>query len=175
MKRTIAGFTLIELMTVLAIVAIGLTMGLPAFGNALQRNRTQTTMHLLSADMAMARGSAIMRRSAVVVCPRTSGGGCGADSDWSEGWIVFTDRDGNRIPDLAADVLRSEDAPAGGNSALRLVSSRPFLRYQPDGRSANSNLTVHVCTDDKVSGQVIVNNLGRVRTSYQKAGTPCPR
>ena len=72
------------------------------------------------------------------------------------------------------DLLRSEDAPAAGDGGLRIVSSRPLLRYQPDGRSANSNLTVHVCVDGRISGQVIVNNLGRVRTSYQKAGSPCP-
>jgi type IV fimbrial biogenesis protein FimT len=173
MRCRIAGFTLIEEMTVLAILAITLSIGLPAFGDALQRNRTQTTMHLLSADMAMARNSAIMRSAPVVVCPRDLGGGCGTGSDWGSGWIVFTDVDGNRVPDLEADILRSEDAPAD-NSALRIVSSRPLLRYQPDGRSANSNLTVHVCADDGILGQVIVNNLGRVRTSYQKAGAPCP-
>jgi len=174
MKRKTAGFTLIETMTVLAILAITLAMGLPAFGEALQRNRTQTTMHLLSADMAMARGSAIMRRTAVVICPRGADGRCGADKDWSDGWIVFTDRDGNRLPDLDEDVLRSEDAPAADDPSMRLYSSRPLLRYQPDGRSAHSNLTVHVCTNGKVAGRVIVNNLGRVRTTRDTGGASCP-
>ena len=175
MKRKDAGYSLIEAMTVLAILALTLTLGLSNFGGSLRRNRTQASMHLLSADMAMARNTAIMRGVAVVVCPRTTDGGCGGDSDWSRGWIVFADGDGNRLPDPGQALLRSEDAPAAGDGGFRLISSRPLLRYQPDGRSANSNLTVHVCVDGKISGQVIVNNLGRVRTSYGKAGSPCPR
>ncbi|MBC7991188.1 MAG: GspH/FimT family pseudopilin [Luteimonas sp.] len=175
MKRKDAGYSLIEAMTVLAILALTLTLGLSNFGGSLRRNRTQATMHLLSADMAMARNTAIMRGVAVVVCPRTTDGGCGGDSDWSRGWIVFADGDGNRRPDPGQALLRSEDAPAAGDGSMRVVSSRPWLRYQPDGRSANSNLTVHVCVDGKISGQVKVNNLGRIRTSTQDAGSPCPR
>lgn len=174
MERSTAGHTLVEAMAVLALVAVAMSLGLPALGDTLQRNRTRTTLHLLSAAMAMARNSAVMRRTAVVVCPRSPEGGCDTASDWSDGWIVFVDRDGNRVPDTAADVLRNEDAPAREQATRRIVSSRPSLRYQPDGRSANSNLTVHVCDVDKVSGQVIVNNLGRVRTSYRNAGAPCP-
>jgi type IV fimbrial biogenesis protein FimT len=175
MKRKSAGFSLIEAMTVLAILAVTLTLGLSNFGGSLRRNRTQATMHLLSANMAMARNTAIMRGMAIVVCPRTVDGGCAGDSDWSRGWIVFADGDGNRRPDPDQTLLRSEDAPAAGDRSMRVVSSRPLLRYQQDGRSANSNLTVHVCVDGKISGQVIVNNLGRVRTSTRKAGSPCPR
>jgi len=175
MARRTTGFTLIEVVAAMAIVAVALALAVPAFSDAMQRTRTQTTMYLLRADLAMARATAIMRRKAVVVCPRATGGGCRKDSRWNEGWIVFNDPDGNRRPDLGADMLRSEDAPATGDASFDVVSSRPFLRYQPDGRSANSNLTIHVCAGGNVSGQVIVNNSGRARTSREKAGTPCPK
>lgn len=173
MARTIAGFTLMEEMIVLALIAISLAIGLPAFGGTLKRMRTQTTLHLISADLAMARNAAIMRHEAIVVCPKAAGSGCGTPADWTNGWLVFRDEDGNRQPDAAANVLRSEDAPTG-RRAVRIVSSRAFVRYQRDGRSANSNLTVHVCHDSRITGQVIVNNLGRVRTTYAAAEQACP-
>lgn len=168
-----AGFTLIEAMVVVAIAAITLTLGIPTFGDALQRQRVSTTMHLLSADMAMARSTALMRRSQVVVCPRADQAVCAGDGDWSRGWLVFKDPDGNRRPDADGDLLRTTDAPAGSRAVLHLLSSRPFLRYQADGRSANSNLTVRVCAEGQLRGKVVVNNLGRVRGERAPAGTPC--
>ncbi|WP_158636491.1 GspH/FimT family pseudopilin [Luteimonas marina] len=173
MNRKDTGFTLIEAMIVLSIAAMLLTVGLPAFASAMQRHRVTATLHLLAADMAMARGSAVVQGKQVVVCPRTESNRCGAASDWGRGWLVFTDADGNRQPDIAADILRSADAPGRGGR-LSVISSRPFLRYQVDGRSAHSNLTVHVCADGQLAGQVVVNNHGRARTSRPKSPAACP-
>lgn len=173
MTRKEAGFTLIETTVVLAIAAIVIALGVPSFNGALQRQRVSTTMHLLSADMAMARSSALTRRSQVVVCPRGAANGCSGVQDWSHGWLVFADPDGNRQPDVGSDVLRISDAPA--NDSLYLPATRPFLRYQADGRSAHSNLSVHVCARGAHVGKVVVNNLGRVRSERPREGTPCPR
>lgn len=175
MNRKDAGFTLIEAMTVLSIVAMLVTVGLPAFASVMQRLRVTTTLHLLTADIAMARGSAIMQHKQVVVCPRAGDASCSPSSDWSRGWLVFIDADGNRQPDAPADILRATDAPSGTKAQLSLVSSRPFLRYQVDGRSAHSNLTIHLCAAGALAGQVVVNNHGRARTTRPKAPTACPR
>ena len=54
MKRSNAGVTLIEMMTVLTVLAVSLTIGLPAFADTLSRLRVQTAMHRISADLAAA-------------------------------------------------------------------------------------------------------------------------
>jgi len=174
MHRKDAGFTLVEALCALAVTALTLTVALPTFSSVLERNRTTATLHQLSADMAMARTSAVIQRRQVVVCPKAGDQRCGERMDWSQGWLVFTDADGNRQPDTAADVLRITDAPAGAGR-LHLPSTRQFLRYQVDGRSAHSNLTVHVCSGGLLRGQLVVNNHGRARTSRPKRETPCPR
>ena len=120
----------------------------------------------------MARSTAIMRRAQVVVCPRTEDFQCRDDRDWSQGWIVFTDDDGNRQPDEEAHILRATDPPA--HRGLAIDSTRRFLRYQRDGRSAHSNQTVRVCSGERLAGTVVVNNLGRVRSARPNAATPCP-
>lgn len=168
------GFTLIELVTTLAIVAVLLAVGLPGFGEAFARLRVQTAMHRVSTDLAMARSSAIMRRSPVVACPGLGMSGCSGDADWSHGWIVFADPDGNRRPDVAGDLLRVSDPPSGAGRTLRLGATRHFVRYQRDGRSAGTNLTVRVCSGDTLSGEVVVNNLGRVRSARPSTPRPCP-
>ena len=127
----------------------------------------------MGTGQAMARGSAIMRRQPVVVCPRDRAFTCRADSDWSQGWLMFFDADGNRQPDSRQDILRDENAPI--HPSLRIVSSagRTQLRYLPDGRSAGSNLSVRLCREDKLLAQVIVNNTGRIRSETASGSTPC--
>lgn len=172
MTRKDAGLTLIELLTTLTIAAVTLTFGLPALSGTLERTRVTTTMHRVSADLAMARSTAIMHRAQIVVCPRTEDFRCRSDRDWSHGWMVFTDADGNRQPDDDAHILRITDPPA--HRSLSIGSTRSFLRYQRDGRSAHSNQTVRVCSGERLAGTVVVNNLGRVRSARPSSDTPCP-
>lgn len=168
------GLTLVELMTTLVILTLASTLGLTAFADAISRTRVQTALHLISADLAMARNTAIMRRNQVVACPGDPAGGCRKDADWSYGWIVFADTDGNRRPDSPHDLLRVNDAPSGAPGSIRLASTRQFVRYQRDGRSAGTNLTINVCDRQVLAGQVIVNNLGRVRSARPATLRPCP-
>ncbi|MDH5823823.1 GspH/FimT family pseudopilin [Luteimonas sp. RD2P54] len=174
MTRKESGFTLIEAMAVLAIVAITLAIGLPAFGEVLRRQHAATAMHLVGTDLAMARSSAIMGRGAVVVCPRTPALRCRGDRDWGEGWMVFRDPDGDRQPGRPADILRASDGPGAAARGLSLRSSRRHVVYRADGRSLGSNLSVAACTGDRLAGKVIVSNLGRVRTERPARPVPCP-
>ncbi len=169
----VSGFTLIELLTVLAVAAIGLAIGVPSYRSAIEQQRVSSAMHLLSAQMASARSTAITYRIPTVVCPSNRAGGCRLDGDWSEGWLMFLDPDGNRQPDIRGDILRDENAPI--HPSLRIVSSagRLQLRYTADGRSGGSNLRVRVCRDDKLLGQVAVSITGRVRSERSTGSAPC--
>ena len=172
--HTHAGFTLVELLTTLAIVAVLLAVGLPGFADVLARQQVRTAMHLISTDLAMARNSAIMRARATIVCPGNPLTGCRSDMDWNYGWIVFTDSDGDRQPNTDADLVRVTEAPAGTPSTIRLAATRRFIRYQRNGLSAGTNLTVNVCHKDRLAGQVVVNNGGRTRSTRSAGNTPCP-
>ncbi|MGH7021119.1 MAG: GspH/FimT family pseudopilin, partial [Brevundimonas sp.] len=134
------GFSLVEALTVLAITSILLLVGIPSYVGLVESQRASSAMHLLTAHMASARMTAITYRIPTVVCPSDRAGGCRRDGDWSQGWLMFFDADGNRQPDSRQDILRDENAPI--HPSLRIVSSagRTQLRYLPDGRSAGSNL-----------------------------------
>ena len=171
--RSRAGFSLVEALTVLAITAILLLVGVPSYAGLVESQRASSAMHLLTAHMASARSTAITYRIPTVVCPSDRAGGCRRDGDWSQGWLMFFDADGNRQPDSRQDILRDENAPI--HPSLRIVSSagRTQLRYLPDGRSAGSNLSVRLCREDKLLAQVIVNNTGRIRSETASGSTPC--
>ena len=172
-RRIRTGFSLVEALTVLAITAILLLIGVPSYAGLVESQRASSAMHLLTTHMASARITAITYRIPTVVCPSDRAGGCRSDGDWSQGWLMFFDADGNRQPDSRQDILRDENAPI--HPSLRIVSSagRTQLRYLPDGRSAGSNLRVRLCREEKLLAQVIVNNTGRIRSETASGSTPC--
>ena len=172
-RASTSGFSLVEALTVMAITTIGLLVGVPSFQGMSERARVSSAMHLLTAHMASARSTAITYRIPTVVCPSNRSGGCRTDGDWSQGWLMFFDKDGNRQPDVREDILRDENAPI--HPSLRILSStgRPQLRYLPDGRSSGSNITVRLCREDELLAQIIVNNAGRVRSETISGSKPC--
>ena len=172
-SKPASGFSLIEAVTVIALAAIGLVVGVPSYRGMIERQRTSSAMHLLAAHMASARNTAISYRVPTVVCPSDRAGGCRSDGDWSQGWLMFFDKDGNRQPDAREDILRDENAPI--HPSLRIVSSkgRPELRYLPDGRSGGSYLSLRLCRDDKLLGVVIVNDVGRILSETASRPKPC--
>ena len=172
-RASASGFSLVEALTVMAITTIGLPVGAPSLQGMSERARVSSAMHLLTAHMASARSTAITYRIPTVVCPSNRSGGCRTDGDWSQGWLMFFDKDGNRQPDVREDILRDENAPI--HPSLRILSStgRPQLRYLPDGRSSGSNITVRLCREDELLAQIIVNNAGRVRSETVSGTKPC--
>ena len=171
--RPTRGFTLLEAVTVMAIAVITVTVGVPSYQGMIESQRASSAMHLLTAHIASARMTAISYRVPTVVCPSDRAGGCRLDGDWSHGWLMFFDPDGNRQPDSRQDILRDENAPI--HRSLRIVSSkgRPQLRYLPDGRSSGSNISVRLCREGTLLGRVIVNNVGRVRSEKATGSGPC--
>lgn len=176
MKRRTGGFTLIETMTALAIVAITATIGLPAFNGVLQRTRTTTALHLLTSTLASARSTAVMRRQPVSVCPSRDQRSCRSDGVWEQGWIVFVDAQRTGQPGSAADILRVAEA-LNGNLILRATTGRDRARFQPDGRSTGSTLTLTLCSaaeQRRPLSQIKLNNWGRARTlRTPESGADC--
>jgi type IV fimbrial biogenesis protein FimT len=90
MRRSMTGFTLMELMVVISIVAIMAAIAAPSFRDFINQNRLATVKTLLSNDINMARSEAIRSNVRYVVCPINAGGtDCDAGSNWaSNGWWV---------------------------------------------------------------------------------------
>lgn len=174
--RKESGFTLMELMVGVAIVAICAGTAIPSFVRLAERQRSSTAMNGLITQMGAARMAAIAHRQAVVLCPSADGVTCRAGTDWSGGSILFLDRDADRAVDPDDVVLRSEMSSASSALLVRSTTGRPALRYLPDGRAAGTNLTISICNrSGELLGSVIVNNVGRPRSERPRTPTACPR
>jgi len=168
------GFSLVETMFTLAIAAILLGLALPGFRDVLQRQRATVAANQVATQLAQMRNTAITRRMPVTVCPSLGDGRCCGEPDWSAGWIAYHDPLRGNQPRSPADILREENRPVHESVRILATAGRPRVRYQPSGRSGGNNVTLRVCVGGKLMSEVIVNNVGRVRTRRVGDGVPCP-
>ena len=101
-----SAFTVLELLVALTIAAVLLAMAVPALQQFTWRQHMRAGLGNLHNDLLVARSEAVFRNVAVVACPGDRLSGCADSSDWSQGWIVFPDLNGDRQHQAAEDVLK---------------------------------------------------------------------
>lgn len=160
------GLTLIELMVAIAVLAIGLSIGLPVFGAQLEARRLAATQALLQTDLAFARQQALEDNRAVIVA---------SAAGWQNGWRVFVDMDGDGLFGSADRLLRSQPPQPVSISGNSQVSS--YVRYNGLGETQLLNGgfqagTLLLCPHQtSVAGRsLVINRSGRVRSERLLAG-----
>jgi type IV fimbrial biogenesis protein FimT len=125
------GFTLIELMITVVVLAILLALAAPSMGNLVRDQRVKTAVGDVYVALAFARSEAIKRNVTVGVCSHNGSSGCQNSADWATyGWIVYLDVDGNGYPGAVSDILKKQDPLPN----LTLTSTAAKIGYQGDGR-----------------------------------------
>ena len=145
-RRRSAGFTLVELITVMAIVGILAALAGPSFSEMIVRQRLRTGAFDLVGDLLLARSEAIKRGVNVTVTP---------GSTWAKGWTVddagavrISQRDafgaGITSPSGATAVTFDRNGRSAGTTAIELSSPKTddsaarCVTVQPSGRASAS-------------------------------------
>lgn len=151
------GFTLIELMVTIAILAITLGLAVPSFQEFVARNRLAAATNELVSALALARSEAVKRAARVTI----------ASADWTGGWQVFVD--GGTAGDASGDtILRVFQPNASGAPVITPDANfSSYISYLPSGKSDGSggagNGDFEVCQGGNAR-VISISNTGRVST-----------
>lgn len=162
------GFSLVELMITVAVLAVLLAIGLPNFQNSMRSNRIATASNELIAALNLTRSEAIRNTRGGAMCPSTSGAACDG-SNWSQGWIVWADTNGDGALDSGEEILRIRE----GLESLSFSGSTGVIAFDSRGRRrSTSAIAITFQPSDCPSGRGLrrtlnVNAIGQVNMEKQ--------
>ena len=160
------GFSLIELMVTISVLAILLGIAAPSVTQFIVNNRLTSQANGLLADLSRARSEAGARHFPVTICAAEDSTTCAAatTTNWESGWIVFVDANADGAVANASDIIRYV-APLEGQTTV--VSSSftnvGYLTYRPfGGFSPPTSGTFTLCVSGHTKGREIgVSAIGR--------------
>lgn len=162
--RAPRGFTLIELMIVLAIIGVILTIALPSFSEISMSTRLKAYANELVSSVYLARSEAIKRNEPMKLCVSTDGANC-ASGNWNQGWIVL---------DSSNVVIRRQQALHAGYSVTDTSAGAILITFQPSGLSSTA-ANMKVCRKTPTAGRqersVSITATGKPRVSTTTTGT----
>lgn len=179
------GFSLIELLVTISIVAILLAAVVPSFSRSIANTHIATVRDNLISSLQFARSEAISRNVAVALCPSTDGANCTASSDWADGWIIYLDEDTgtNSEPPSTGPLKVFEASPKVNilhTGLPNTLNPAVFVRYVPAGFSEYATPApaqiISICDLDKKADPaaiLISASTGQVRTGTKDDDT-CP-
>jgi len=136
-----SGFTLIEMMFTIVIMAIMVAFAVPNFNNMIEKNQSLSTANDLLADILLARSEAIKQDALVSICPSSDATTC--TGSWTDGWIVTLTAAPNTV-------FAVREKPASNMTITATGGLGAGLTYNGRGRriiAANETITIQKGAD----------------------------
>jgi len=165
-RGTTQGFSLVEIVIVLAIVSIMMNLSLPSMTKIYHRSQATAMINWVVGTIHYTRHAAVSYRTTTTICPSTDVRlGCGGE--WQDGVVVFLDHNRDAKINGKDKVLgRFKPSVANGTLKWRSFKNRKYLQLTEFGYTNFQNGNFVYCTDsrnNKLSRQLVINIQGRVR------------
>ena len=169
-------FTLVELLVAISVAGLLLLLAVPSFFDLIRSNKLATQGTYFVTAINCARTEAIKRKTLVIICIRTGNACETSNLGWEQGWLVFSDVNGNGKVEQS-ELIRAF-APLGGGYTLRPNFNVNRLLYYANGEVRKANgawpmMTFRLCAPDAVDGNLSersrefrVSATGRVRLQF---------
>lgn len=157
------GFSLIELMVILAILAITLSLAVPAFQSTIQAKRIASQTRDFTSTLQMARSEAGTRKTDIIIS--------NISNDWTNGYRVWEDANGNTNYNAGEEIvevgaLEGQTGLAitsGGNPINQFIFNRSGFLASP-AANITVDMIAHDCTGTNRRA-ITISVSGRVDTS----------
>ena len=171
------GFSLIELLVVMAILAILLGVGIPNMQQYIVSTRLSSASNEFFTALNVARSEAVRRGTQVTLI--TSG--AANSRDWTTGWTMFVDADRDGALGASEEVIRSS---AGVIAPMTIYGSTNFgtsVSFDSTGRLTSGGGTFVICYGTQLvadgiarSRALILNSAGRARVAFDSNNDKIP-
>ncbi|WP_420993330.1 GspH/FimT family pseudopilin [Cupriavidus sp. 30B13] len=162
------GFTLIELMVALSVLAILAAAAIPNFSSFLHRSRITSESSRLVSDIETARSEAARRNATVTICPTMDGASC--TDDWSRRRVIFVDADNDGQIGAGEEVIRNSDAPTARTAIVASnIPSGTVVRFRSFGASTPPNAAWQFCEHGSANDGLTVSLTGTGRAGSRQA------
>lgn len=166
------GVTLIELLTVVSIVAILAAVGVPSFQQTIVRNRMAAQSNEFLTALNFTRSESVKRGHSVTLCRSSDGAACSSSGGWESGWLAFADPNGNGTLDTGEAVIRVWPALSADFTLKPNTNIAGTIRYDARGMAQNTGHLL-LCKSGQINGaRAIVVATARPRVSYSGDKTP---
>jgi type IV fimbrial biogenesis protein FimT len=157
-----SGFTLIETMITVAILAIMASIAVPSFSSIIKSSNVNASTNGLYSELLFARAEALKTKQHVYLCPTSDGANCSGyttsnTTDWTGGYMAFT-------RSLAASATTWPDINNGDkifyinqnqDSTTLTSTSGHLLHILPNGTTNNVNFVICELERDKNFGKTL--------------------
>lgn len=174
------GFTLLELMVTVAVVAILVAVAYPSMTGLLNGQRLSGVTNELLGGFQTARSEAIRRNARVAFCRSADGTTCAGSTGVWTNWVIMADSTGNGVPDelVKAATIKT---PVLVNSAAIVADT---VLFRPDGLARESagaaapllNADIKVCivTTNPPENVRVLTIAGGSRVTISRPPVTCP-
>ncbi len=186
-NRCASGFSLIELMVVIAIAAILTGLAGPSILRMLSSNRVQSEASSFVSDLMYARSEAIKHGQSVSLCASSDGGSCLASGAWGSGWIVYYDTSAcGTLPSTTSPATTASTtqtllrvrAAFKGSDTLAGASTKTCVSFNREGFGTNLGtsrllFTLHTSPASTQTTRCVAIDLGGRVSTLTTADSSC--
>ncbi len=148
--RRSCGFTWVELLITLAILGTLVSLAAPGLRALLVQRAVSTQASALADALRLTRAEAVKRHQRVTICNTPNADDptpvcASASTNWSTGWLIFADANGNKVREAHEALLHLQQALTP-TVDLNLPHSKPAITFGGQGLAVANNASFVVQT-----------------------------